>query len=472
MADTLNIVNSLIIVLIFIAAALLMHFRILSALVTLPILAIVIALVCGVPNNEIAEKIINNGSTKLANTYTTTLFGAILAELIIKHNIASKFIKFTAEFASDNPVIMSFFIIIVTSVLFSTIGGLGAVIMVGTIVLPVMLSLSIPPRVAGGIFLFSISLGGIYNFAGWQLYIDVLKINPNEIIKFVIPFSLLYFLILLIFLMVELRENIRKNLIYFLVLFFGVGILFFNINNFNFKLSLDKYTDESYLYTFILFGLSIIYAISRKLKNNTNINNLSMLIPFIPLVLVLLFKWPFITAFVIAIAFCVTITWCDKSIQLLTSSIIDGISKVIPAVFLMIGIGMLLNSVTSQSVSQRINPIINLIIPHNAIMYIITFTILAPLALYRGPLNLWGMGGAVASLINKSGKLSNKALMGMLMSVGQIQGVCDPTNTQNIWIANYLGLETQSLLLKTLPYTWLMVVGGLILAVCQGYVQW
>ncbi len=472
MIDILSSATSCLIICVFIIAALLMHFRILSALLALPILAIVIAFICGVPYDEIIDKIINNGSVKLANTYTTTLFGAILAELLTRHNIAAKFIKFTAEFASDNPILMSFGVIIVTSVLFSTIGGLGAVIMVGTIVLPVMLSLSIPPRVAGGIFLFSISLGGLFNLASWQLYIDVLKINPNEIIKFVLPFSLIYILILLIFLIIELRDNLAKNLPYFIGLFIGICTIFLNIGKFNFKMSVLNYTNESYKYTFWLFGLSIIYAIFRHWKNITNISNWAMLIPFIPLVLVLLFKWPFISAFVLAISYCVTLTWTKYSIKILTSSIIDGINKVIPAVFLMIGIGMLLNSVTSHYVSSKINPILNFIIPHSALMYIIVFTVLAPLALYRGPLNLWGMGGGIAALINQSGKLTGKALMGMLMSVGQIQGVCDPTNTQNIWIANYLGLETQSLLLKTLPYTWIMVAAGLSLAVCLGYVNW
>ena len=51
------------------------------------------------------------------------------------------------------------------------------------------------------------------------------------------------------------------------------------------------------------------------------------------------------------------------------------------------------------------------------------------------------------------------------MSVGQIQGICDPTNTHNIWIASYLGTNTQALLRKTLPYAWTAVILGLTLHV-------
>jgi hypothetical protein len=101
---------------------------------------------------------------------------------------------------------------------------------------------------------------------------------------------------------------------------------------------------------------------------------------------------------------------------------------------------------------------------------VLVFSLIAPLSLYRGPLSIWGMGSGIVSLIQKATTLSSQAIMGMLMSVGQIQGVCDPTNTQNIWIANYLGTDTQILLRKTIPYAWLAVVCGLLLVTYSGYV--
>ena len=100
----------------------------------------------------------------------------------------------------------------------------------------------------------------------------------------------------------------------------------------------------------------------------------------------------------------------------------------------------------------------------------IIFTLAAPLALYRGPLSLWGMGSGLVALIQKSTSLASSAIMGMLMSVGQIQGICDPTNTHNIWIATYLGTDTQTLLKKTAPYAWLATIAGLCLAVAFKFV--
>jgi hypothetical protein len=82
------------------------------------------------------------------------------------------------------------------------------------------------------------------------------------------------------------------------------------------------------------------------------------------------------------------------------------------------------------------------------------------------------MGSGLVALVQKATTLSSQAVMGMLMSVGQIQGICDPTNTANIWIANYLGTDTQILMAKTIPYAWIGVVCGLILSASFGYVHW
>jgi len=53
-------------------------------------------------------------------------------------------------------------------------------------------------------------------------------------------------------------------------------------------------------------------------------------------------------------------------------------------------------------------------------------------------------------------------VMAAFFSVGLIQGVCDPTNTHNVWIANHLGVDVQQVLRRTLPYVWAASVLGLI----------
>ena len=63
-----------------------------------------------------------------------------------------------------------------------------------------------------------------------------------------------------------------------------------------------------------------------------------------------------------------------------------------------------------------------------------------------------------------TGKLGATSIMAALMTTGQIQGVCDPTNTQNVWTASATGTDVNDIMKKTLPYVWGGVVVGLVVA--------
>ena len=67
-------------------------------------------------------------------------------------------------------------------------------------------------------------------------------------------------------------------------------------------------------------------------------------------------------------------------------------------------------------------------------------------------------------MMAKAPGLGATAVMAALMSVGQLQGVCDPTNTHNVWIANYVGTDVQQLLRRTIVYVWPAAVVGLVVA--------
>lgn len=137
---------------VFLVMAALMYGRRISALLALPIMAFVIALIGGVEPKAIVKDVLSAGALKLHSAYTTTMFGAMLAELMNKHGMARALVRWVAEFSGDNPFLLGVLITAVTALLFSTLGGLGAVIMVGTIVLPVMLSLVFQPWALPGYF--------------------------------------------------------------------------------------------------------------------------------------------------------------------------------------------------------------------------------------------------------------------------------------------------------------------------------
>jgi C4-dicarboxylate transporter, DcuC family len=464
---------------VFLIMAALMYTRRISALLALPIMAVAIALVGQIPAERILKDVIAGGSVKLANAYTTTIFGAILAELINKLGIAKALVRWVAEFAGDSPFLLGLFMTMVTALLFTSLGGLGAVIMVGTVVLPVMLSLGISPITAGSLFLFGISLGGMFNLANWQLYVTVLSIEQAAIASYVVPFAAIISAIILLFLTVELKS--WKNISYLLVglLLLGGGFAGLSyMQNRGAEAAVvagglpkpPPVEPLSITITGAVLGAMLLYAVIRHFQKSRSLPGIAFLTPAVPLLLVLLGKWEIIPAFLVGIAFAVFTTWQRDSINTLTRSIIEGAATVAPAVVLMLGIGMLLAAVMDPKISSAIAPLLTRVVPTDPLNYVLVFTVLAPLALYRGPLSLWGMGSGIVTLIRTSTALGANAIMGMLMSVGQLQGICDPTNTHNVWIATYLGTDTQSLLKRTLPYAWMAVFGGLLLAVVFGYV--
>jgi hypothetical protein len=267
-----------------------------------------------------------------------------------------------------------------------------------------------------------LSLGGVFNLTNWQFYIEFLKLSQGEIMNFAIIFGSFFAIITIVFLTIEIK---RKEVVFW---------------------SIEK---------------------EREIKN---ISNFALLTPVIPLLIVMIsklifkFDFPIIPAMLAGLLYGAISTYRKETnfVQTLSRSIIEGIQEVGPAVALMMGIGMVLKAVQHPEVGKHLVPILTKIMPSSKVSYVLFFFILAPLALYRGPLNLWGMGSGLIGIMVQTGKLTPLSIMGALMSVGMIQGVCDPTNTHNIWVANYLGVDVQKILKKTLPYIWILAIFGII----------
>ena len=54
-------------------------------------------------------------------------------------------------------------------------------------------------------------------------------------------------------------------------------------------------------------------------------------------------------------------------------------------------------------------------------------------------------------------------VLGLMASFNQILGVSDPTSTQTVWSAEYAGVRPETVMLRTIPFTWLISAAGVIL---------
>ena len=147
----------LVVLLIMIA---LMYVKKISALLALPIMAILFAVIAREPLDYILTEVLGKGPIRLSSAYIAAIFGGILASYISNMKITDGIIRSVAELAGDRPFIVALSLMVVTALLFTTLGGLGAVIMTGSIIFPILLSLGTPPILAAGIMLIGISAGG------------------------------------------------------------------------------------------------------------------------------------------------------------------------------------------------------------------------------------------------------------------------------------------------------------------------
>ena len=468
----------------FLVAAALMVARVLPALLALPLLATGIGvLLVGAGQltwQEMWVGIWVDGSLRLAEPMVIALLGGMLSSWLQKTGIASDLVRGGAELAGDRPWLLSVLILGLVAVLFSAVGGLGAVIMVGTVVLPILHSLGLREYISAGVLLFGMSLGGLLNPGNWAVYKTVLGLDEAEVSGYALWVFGVMAIGAAVFVGVELARTrlwVWSGWRWESVGWLGVLAVpwvvrpWVTVPGWRWGLGWG-------LGCLTLWGLG---QGIRRWGQTPRLAWYAYLTPVVPLILILGLGVPFIPAFLLGLAYGFAVTLRRGGMNLLTGAILEGAASVVAAVVLMLGIGMTLSAVLGPTktgaaaawytthpdrvwpVLAAMQPLIEPLIPTSPWGYVVGFALLAPLALYRGPLNVWGLGYGMGGVMLSAG-LPGGAVMGVLMSLGVIQGVCDPTNTHNVWLANEVKTDVHVLLRKTLPYAWGIAVVGLIIA--------
>ena len=128
------------------------------------------------------------------------------------------------------------------------------------------------------------------------------------------------------------------------------------------------------------------------------------------------------------------------------------VEDVAPAVLLFMGIGMLLVAMRQPQFAGALRPLVAGDWLRSPIGYVLLFGVASPLVLYRGPLNPFGVGIAIFTVLLTANVLPPVVLVAAVMAVVQVQNVCDPTNTANVWVANFTGVPIATITRRTLPY--------------------
>jgi hypothetical protein len=76
---------------------------------------------------------------------------------------------------------------------------------------------------------------------------------------------------------------------------------------------------------------------------------------------------------------------------------------------------------------------------------------------------VFGLGAGVAGVLVTGGIYPLSAVVGLMASYNQVFSVSDPTSTQTVWAAQYSGVRPEKAMISTLPYTWVVALGGMVL---------
>ena len=347
------------------------------------------------------------------------IFGAWFGRIMLETGIASTMIKKTVEFGGDKPIVTSTLLAIVTTAVFSSMFGAGAVVAIGVIVLPILLSLGIPKVVAIVSFLLSIGAG---------LYINPVIFNQYQAFY--------------------LGANGEQAYFY----------------------------DSTYLkWGFVALGVQLLVAIlvpmiamkkkkrvhawaaqAPKTEEKTSAPMIALITPFIPVVLAIGFGVPVIVGFLVAsffaLAVCGKLTSYKNATEVFNKTFYDGAIDTAPLVGFMLMIPMF--NKAAELCVPYFNAVLGGIIPNSPIIICIVFALLAPLGMFRGPFTLAGCGAATLGILKSVG-FSNLLLFPLMYA---------PTITMNIsscitqswivWGLGYTKVDTKDFLKVSIPVGW------------------
>lgn len=415
------------ILLIFAACVALMMTRKLPTILALPIMAVGISIVAGIPfissdaeKFTIAKNVLEAGSMRMSTAIAGLIFGGWFGKILTKVGITRTIIRKAAELAGDKPLPIALAFLVVCSVIFAASNGLGMFILVGTIILPIMISAGLSPIVAGMVLLLANGIGVTFSVGTLGVYIDTLGL-PLETVT---AYSWLCALPLIVVSVIMIVYFVKK----------------------------DGAVRKAWA-----------MPADGAPASEKNVRSIALISPVIPVLLVFIFKMPLVPAILIGIVVALILSTPKNFVQVASSGFVEGIQDTAGAAGLMIGIGMTLNAVMAPEVAAILQPVIQAVIPTSKLMFVLVFGLLSFLAIYRGPLNVWGLGSGIVALLAAAGMNPVAAMIALRLD-SNVQAVCDPTNSHNVWVADFTKTDVNEYLKKTILWIMVSTFAGLIIA--------
>lgn len=379
----------------------------------------------GVTDISVVDAITNvfqSGPEGWGNVLVNVVFGAWFGRVLLATGIADTLIRKTVELGGDKPVIICVLLSIVTTAIFSTLFGAGAVVAIGVIILPILMSLGIPKPLSIGSFMMSVGAGMYLNpVLTGQFLAFFLDGDGKQMITYDDPARLKWamtgLVVQLVMVIVMCAFALRKKKV-----------------------------------------VHAWHASAERKARPGYVPSLALVAPILPVVLLVVFKIPIILGFTIgsfyALAICGRLKNFRAACRVMNKDFYDGVVDTAPLVGFLLMIPMF--NKAAELCVPYFNALLGNVIPNNTLVISIAFALLAPLGLFRGPFTLFGCGAATLGILKGIG-FSTPYLYGLLVipSITMNVSIC-MTQSWIAWGVGYAKVSTREHMKQTLPVAWIV----------------
>lgn len=362
---------------------------------------------------DINTTIFDGGPTGFGPTAVYIIFGSWFGRILVETGIAGTIIRNAVELGGDKPGLTCILLNLVTALIFTTSYGPGAVVAIGVIVFPIMLSLGIPKPLAAGSFCMSVGCGLYFNQSLLNQAAGAMAIGEekyaigSEWYAFAAVAFVIHFLSIVIMVMLNMKKSKAHN-----------------------------------------------WA-AASVDTSKNVPAIAMLTPILPVLLAIVLKVSMIPGILIAVIFALITTGNCKSwskiADLVQKTFHDGVSDV----GLVLGFLMFLQMFCKSAgmIKGLLAPILAPILPSSMFMMFLLFGLFSVLAMYRGPLTIWGAGMALFVIVAEATGWPLAVLYPLFyIPCCTINTNICPTQSWNMWAIGYTQVSVKDFMKTTLPF--------------------
>ncbi len=387
------------------------------------VMAILWAIIGMVPFDTAIQKIFAEPATNYGPTIIYIVFGSWFGRVLVDSGIAPAISETTNKVGRKKPLLAAVLVLIVTAFIFVSAYGVGSVIAVGVILLPIMLSVGVPRDIA--LVAFSMAIGA-------PMYINVVLYNQIKVFFPKAAYNASY---------------LRFGIIAMAVQLIAVILFLFIVRK-----KIDPSKAE--------LNLNTIGAGMGDEKEVKSVPKIAFVIPIVPVLMNMLFHWDAVPALTLATLLGALLTGNMKNykhfVNFMNETVKHAIADIAGLVMFLMSLAMFTGAASLNAASFK--PIFEAILPNSHLILALALGILAPLALFRGPLHVWGAGAATAAVLSGTGLFSDVFLLPLLYVPTLMAVSVDITQSWNVWGLDYMKVQSKDFLKYGVPVMWIVSI--------------